>query len=137
LASRSLASVNGASIPAEACVAPIPGGRSSTSCTEAPRRASSYATADQTTPAPTTMMSKERDNEPRVYRSRKERQTVGHARAVLCGGVLSVNPDTWTGGDDRVNCRQINRLPIRADILFGVRPLREVDKKFVRSKEIH
>ena len=46
--------------PADACVAPMPTGRSSTISTAAPRRASSYATAQPTMPAPTTMMS-ERD----------------------------------------------------------------------------
>src|SRR5437667_12721815 len=35
----------------------MPTGRSSTISTDAPRRASSYATAQPTTPAPTTMMS--------------------------------------------------------------------------------
>src|SRR5437016_428739 len=47
----------GASTPADACVAPIPTGRSSTISTDAPRRASSSATAHPTTPAPMTMMS--------------------------------------------------------------------------------
>src|SRR6187431_2910849 len=45
-------------MPAAACVAPIPAGRSSMISTEAPRRASSYAIAQPTTPAPTTTMSR-------------------------------------------------------------------------------
>src|SRR5436190_11446777 len=49
--------MNGASTPADACVAPIPTARSSTISTEAPRRTSSYAIAQPTTPAPTTIMS--------------------------------------------------------------------------------
>src|SRR5262245_33937362 len=51
----------GASTPADACVAPMPIGRSSTISTDAPRRASSAATAQPTIPAPTTMMSEGRD----------------------------------------------------------------------------
>ena len=51
------ASMYGASTPADACVAPMPTGRSSTISTDAPRRASSWATAQPTMPAPTTMMS--------------------------------------------------------------------------------
>src|SRR5262245_59565720 len=47
----------GASTPADACVAPIPTGRSSTISTDAPRCASSSAIAQPTTPAPMTMMS--------------------------------------------------------------------------------
>src|SRR6478736_2552576 len=47
----------GASTPADACVAPMPTGRSSTISTDAPRRASSWATAQPMMPAPTTMMS--------------------------------------------------------------------------------
>src|SRR5262245_43221747 len=47
----------GARTPADAWVAPMEGGRSSTISTDAPRRASSSATAHPTTPAPTTMMS--------------------------------------------------------------------------------
>src|SRR5580700_5231304 len=53
--------MNGARMPADACVAPIATARSSTISTEAPRRASSYATAQPTTPAPITMMSDGRD----------------------------------------------------------------------------
>ena len=53
----SRASMYGASTPADACVAPMPAGRSSTIWTDAPRRASSYATAQPTMPAPTTTMS--------------------------------------------------------------------------------
>src|SRR5262249_21764154 len=49
----------GARMPADACVAPIPTGRSSRICTAAPRRASSYATAQPTIPAPTMTMSDE------------------------------------------------------------------------------
>ena len=48
----------GARMPADACVAPWPTGRSSTSSTDAPRHASSWATAQPITPAPTTMMSR-------------------------------------------------------------------------------
>src|SRR5262245_44986562 len=48
----------GASTPADACVAPMPTARSSTTSTDAPRRASSYAMAHPMTPAPTTMMSR-------------------------------------------------------------------------------
>src|SRR3954467_7361123 len=48
----------GPSTPADACVAPIPAGRSSTISTDAPRRASSYATAQPTMPAPMTMTSR-------------------------------------------------------------------------------
>src|SRR4029453_18437127 len=47
----------GASTPAGACVAPMPTGRSSTISTDAPRAASSWATAQPMMPAPTTMMS--------------------------------------------------------------------------------
>ena len=53
----SRASMYGARTPAEACVAPMPAGRSSTISTEAPRRASSYATAHPIIPAPTTTTS--------------------------------------------------------------------------------
>src|SRR5436309_1928772 len=45
-------------MPAEACVAPWPAGRASMSSTGAPRRASSYVTAQPITPAPTTRMSR-------------------------------------------------------------------------------
>src|SRR6185436_14553261 len=59
----------GASMPAEACVAPMPAGRSSTICTAAPRRASSYAAAHPTIPAPMTMMSEGRDEATRALLS--------------------------------------------------------------------
>ena len=62
---------------------------------------------------------------------------MAHARGVLCGGLPSVKPDTWTREGDRVNCRQIKYLRVSTDILSEVRPLREVDKKIVRTKEIH
>src|SRR5439155_26765978 len=45
-------------MPAEAWVAPWPAGRASMSSTGAPRRASSYVTAQPITPAPTTRMSR-------------------------------------------------------------------------------
>ena len=60
-----------------------------------------------------------------------------HARGVLCGGALSVNPDTWTRDGDRINSRKIKYLRASTDILPEVRPLREEAKKFVRTKEIH
>ena len=66
-----------------------------------------------------------------------EHRTAAHARGVLCGGGLSVNPDTWTRDGDRVNCRRIKYLRVSTDILPRVRPLREEDKKFVRTKETH
>src|SRR5580765_4387115 len=50
----------GASTPADACVAPMPTGRSSTISTDTPRLASSCAIAHPTIPAPTTMMSEGR-----------------------------------------------------------------------------
>src|SRR5262245_15273629 len=53
-------SMYGARMPAEACVAPIPTGRSSTISTDAPRCANSSATAQPTMPAPITMMSEGR-----------------------------------------------------------------------------
>src|SRR3954466_14756580 len=48
-------SVKGASMPADAWVAPKPGSRASKTDTAAPREASSQAPADPTRPAPTTM----------------------------------------------------------------------------------
>src|SRR5213593_3884589 len=80
----------GASTPADACVAPMPTGRSSTISTEAPRRASSSATAHPTTPAPTTMMSVGRVIRLQLILRAMTLKTVAAGAVLVVGGLLQV-----------------------------------------------